>query len=192
MEPLTHREIKMSSISCPKCKWLEEVLFNTVDDYSMRGRSAYELAMKQYINHDPTTHEDKVVGSHKGNGKPNGIFAGTLTMSPTDPTNENEMCAAIHKIFTQRTVPVKRYAWYLEYTDANLPHVHFIYETDTGGRIHAKVFKRYWKTWDEKVKQGKGFRGGYHKLVESETAYTEYIAKDGNIRSKDSWYEVVE
>lgn len=123
---------------------------------------------------------------HIGNGKPSGIFAGTLTMAPTDPTNENEMCSAITKIMTQKTCPVKRYAWYKEYTEKMIPHIHFIYETDNGGRIHAKVFKRYWKTWDEKQKCGKGHRGGYHKLVESETAYTEYIEKDG-LTHVDKW-----
>lgn len=189
MEPPTYREIKMSNMKCDKCKMIESMLYDNIDSFSFQGRKLYDQAMKMYMSHDPDTHEDIIVPHHKGNGKPLGIFAGTLTMSPTDATNENEMCAAIQKIFTQQTVPVKRYAWYLEYTDAKLPHVHFIYETNTGGRIHAKIFKRYWKTWDEKIKQGKGFRGGYHKNVESETAYTEYIAKDANIRSQNCWVE---
>lgn len=126
--------------------------------------------------------------SHKGNGKHNGIFAGTLTISTDEASeaSEEQMCDAIKKIMTQKTVEVKRYAWYLERTKNDIPHIHFIYETITGGRIHAKIFKRYWKIWDESVKCGKGHRGGYHKAVESETAYNEYIKKDGG-RGIDQW-----
>lgn len=124
---------------------------------------------------------------HTGNGKPKGIFAGTLTMSTSDPYNQNDMIAAARKIFSQTTCPVKRYAWYLEYTDAGTPHIHFLYECDEGGRIHAKIFKRYWKIWDERQRVGKGHRGGYHSSVQSETAYKEYIEKDGSIHCENKW-----
>lgn len=123
---------------------------------------------------------------HEGNGKPKGLFAGTLTMAPTDPENENTMVNAMRKIFSQETCPIKKYAWYVEQTTNGLPHIHFIYETVSGGRIHQKVFKRYWKTWDESKKQGAGFRGGYHKSVDSPTAYMEYIEKDGG-RHESKW-----
>ena len=116
---------------------------------------------------------------HEGNGKPKGIFAGTLTMGTTTPENEETMVTAIKKIMSQQTCPVKKYKWYVEYTERGLPHVHFVYETEQGGRIHAKIFMRYWKLWDEKERHGKGFQGGYHKEVLSETAYEEYISKDG-------------
>ena len=116
---------------------------------------------------------------HEGNGKPKGVFAGTLTMGTTTPENEETMVVAIKKIMNQQTCPVKKYKWYVEYTERGLPHVHFMYETYEGGRIHAKVFMRYWKLWDEKDRKGKGFTGGYHKEVLSEVAYDEYISKDG-------------
>lgn len=121
------------------------------------------------LQHTPTT--------HKGNGAPKGLFAGTLTMAPEWGKTEDDMVTAINKIFEQKTCPVKNYAWYVEQTENGTPHIHFIYETDTGGRIHQKVFKRYWE-WDESVKYGKGHKGGYHKPVKSEIAYQEYIAKD--------------
>lgn len=189
MEPPTYREIKMANLKCETCRLIENLMWQSDDSYA--GQKLWNQAIKLCSSHHPDTHEDIIPSHHKGNGKPLGIFAGTLTMSPTDATNENEMCAAIQKIFTQQTVPVKRYAWYLEYTKNGLPHIHFIYETNSGGRIHQKIFKRYWKTWSEKPadRQGQGFRGGYHKHVESEIAYTEYIAKDGNIRSKNCWVE---
>lgn len=110
------------------------------------------------------------------NNKPKGLFAGTLTMRP-DESTEEEMIKAINKIFSQKTCPLKKYAWYLEYTQNGTPHIHFCYETETGGRIHQKVFKRYWD-WDESVKCGAGHRGGYHKACDSETAYLEYISKE--------------
>lgn len=119
--------------------------------------------------HKPTT--------HKGNGAPNGLFAGTLTMSPEWGKTEEDIVTAINKIFAQKTCPVKNYAWYLEQTENGTPHIHFIYETESGGRIHQKVFKRYWE-WDESAKCGKGHKGGYHSPVKSEVAYQEYIAKD--------------
>lgn len=121
-----------------------------------------------------------------GNGKPKGIFAGTLNMAPTDSLNEEDMITAIKKVMAQKTVPVKRHAWYVEYTENGLPHIHFIYETESQGRIHAKIFRRYWKIWDETIKCGRGHRGGYHKAVEGETAYTEYINKDGG-RGFSNW-----
>lgn len=116
---------------------------------------------------------------HVGNGKPIGIFAGTLTMGTTQKETEDDMCIAIHKILNQQTCPVKKYKWFIEYTERGLPHAHFVYETYAGGRIHAKVFMRYWKLWNEGIRHGKGFQGGYHKEVLSEIAYEEYIAKDG-------------
>jgi len=172
-------ERQVSDDHCSHCEILWRNML-MLDPSNYIQNTQCRALMKEYLHCLQTAHKpDDKLPHHVGNGKPTGIFAGTLTMAPTDATNENEMCNSIIKIMTQKTCPVKRYAWYKEYTDKQLPHIHFIYETEAGGRIHAKVFKRYWKTWDEKIKQGNGHRGGYHKLVDSETAYTEYIEKDG-------------
>lgn len=122
----------------------------------------------------------------KSNHKPLGTWAGTLTMSPNDATNEEEMVSAIKKIFRQKTVPVTKYCWYLEYTANGMPHIHFIYRTASGGRIHAKVFRRCWKIWDETQNVGAGHRGGYHRLCHSEDEYMKYIAKDEG-RHESNW-----
>lgn len=149
----------------------------------------FKKVMDLYLRHDPETHiTSPSKKSHVGNGTPAGWFAGTLTKTPTDSITEDDMCQAIEKIMKQQTCPVDKYAWYLEYTEKKVPHIHFVYITNTGGRIHAKVFKRYWKQWDEKRRLGKGHQGGYHAPVRSDTAYLEYIAKDsgrsgGNISS---------
>lgn len=123
---------------------------------------------------------------HVGNGTPKGIWAGTLTMAPSDPYNEEEMVSAIKKVFSQKTCPVEKYCWYVEFTEAGLPHVHFCYKTSHGGRIHAKVFKRCWPIWDEKTSVGRGHRGGYHKICCDEDAYLEYIKKDDG-RHDTNW-----
>ena len=122
--------------------------------------------------------------SHTGNGAYQGKFAFTLTKSTSDELSEEDMIKAVRKIMNQKSCPVKEYAWYLEYADSELgkhPHIHGMYETESGGRIEAKHFKRAWKIWDEKYKLGKGFRGGYHRPVRDGEAYSDYIRKDGGL-----------
>lgn len=181
-------EDRLLRLTCEKCCYIEKGLSTYCSDESYYGRSQFKAFSQMARLHDPDTHEEQVLKkySHEGNGAPNGIFAGTLTKAPDWRETEEDMIRAMHKIMEQKTCPVEKYAWYVEHTDAGLPHIHFIYRTITGGRIHQKVFKRYWKQWDEKSKLGKGHRGGYHKHVESETAYKEYIEKDGGIH-QDRW-----
>lgn len=134
-------------------------------------------------------HDEKFAPKKKvGNGRHNGLWAGTLTKAPTDPISEADMIAAINKLMAQKTCPVKRYAWYLEYKeDGRHPHIHFIYETETGGRITQRTFQRVWSIWDEKKEyhdekgRYKGHRGGYHKAVADEYAYNDYISEDGGL-----------
>lgn len=123
---------------------------------------------------------------HVGNGKPKGLWVGTLTMAPTDPYNEHDMVNAIKKIFRQQTSPVVKFSWYLEYTENNLPHIHFIYRTQDGGRILSKVFSRIWPIWNERVPCGNGHRGGYHRICADEEAYLQYIQKDQG-RHETQW-----
>lgn len=167
---------------CDECKRINYMVLTNYDD---RYESAeFKHWWDLFLRHDPQTHITQQKSVHKGNGVHQGLWAGTLTMSPTDPYNEEDMIGAIKKIFAQQTVPVKNWAWYREYTKNGTPHIHFVYETDTGGRIHKKIFQRYWKLWDEPRNQtGRGgFPGGYHSPAKSETAYLEYISKDGGRR----------
>lgn len=122
-----------------------------------------------------------------GNGAPSGAFAFTLTKSPSDPHTLGDMLAAVRKLMAQKSCPVTRYVWYVEDKgkDANgeplHPHIHGMYETQSLGRIEAKHFKRAWPLWDEKVRLGAGFKGGYHRPVKSEESYLDYVKKDGGI-----------
>lgn len=119
-----------------------------------------------------------------GNGAPQGAFAFTLTKSPNDELTEADMVRAVRKVMNQKSCVVKRYAWYLEYGNKETkehPHIHGMYETESGGVIEKKHWQRAWKIWDPAIKLGAGFRGGYHRPVRSEENYDDYIAKDGGL-----------
>ena len=133
----------------------------------------------RYGNHLKKCQRDT---SHVGNGTYNGPFAFTLTKSPEDPLTTHDMIKAAQKLMNQKSNPVVKYAWNLEYgANQDNPHIHGMYETKTGGRIERKHFMRAWNIWDERTAQGAGFRGGYHRPVRHDECYLNYIAKEGNI-----------
>jgi len=123
--------------------------------------------------------------THVGNGTYKGAFAFTLNKSPSDPYTVGDMMIAVRKIMSQKSCPVIKYAWYYEEKgrDANNdpihPHIHGMYETESGYRIETKHFKRAWPIWDPASPMGAGFRGGYHRPVRSDEGYSNYIKKDG-------------
>lgn len=185
------QQIVTSSCACDGCYWAategERPLFDMASGPDYLYQRAFKAYMKKWAEMCPLLQQKMVKPHHKGNGAPKGMFAGTLTVSPHDPYNEEDMVQAIRKVLKgQKTCPVKRFSWYLEYTEANLPHIHFIYETPTGGRIPAKVFKRAWPIWDEHAKMGAGHRGGYHRVVSDAEGYLKYIEKDKG-RHETSW-----
>lgn len=182
---MAYEHINSHPSMCDECKRINTMLLSLHGEW--REKKEYDKWYDLYLRHDPHTHitAPQPSTSHKGNGAHQGLFVGTLTMSPNDNFNEEDMVGAINKIFSQQTVPVKKWAWYREYTKNGTPHIHFCYETESSGRIHKKIFQRYWKLWDEPRNQtGKGgFPGGYHCPAKSEIAYLEYMSKDGG-RSK--------
>lgn len=126
--------------------------------------------------------------THVGNGKHKGLFAFTLTKSPSDTLSLGDMLEAVKKLMVKyKSYSIKRYAWYYEdkgrdeFGEPIHPHIHGIYETESGGRIERKFFIRAWPIWDEEVPMGAGFRGGYHKEVYHEEEYRDYIKKDGRM-----------
>lgn len=157
----------------------EMTAWELIDDHRLYFKHFHE-SLKRHQKNCPLQREKNSLKYNptKSNHKHMGTWAGTLTMSPTDSTNEEEMVMAIKKIMRQKTCPVKKYAWYLEHTQNGLPHIHFIYETATGGRIHKRVFQRIWKIWDESQAVGAGHRGGYHRECHSDEEYMKYISKD--------------
>jgi len=146
---------------------------------------SHALSELEWFQRHSSTHKPST--GRKGNGKPQGAFAFTLTKSPNDDLSVSDMIAAVRKVMSQKSNKVKRYAWYFEQKgqDANglplHPHIHGMYETETGGRIIARHWKRAWDIWDETKEMGQGFRGGYHRPVMLEENYSDYIAKDGGL-----------
>lgn len=123
--------------------------------------------------------------SHVGNGAYKGPFAYTLTMSPQWGLTTADMIKAAQKLMAQKSQKIAKYAWYLEYgkpETAEHPHIHGMYETETGRRLEMKHFKRMWTDkWDETKPMGQGFVGGYHRPVKADEAYSKYIKKQGGV-----------
>lgn len=92
---------------------------------------------------------------------------------------QKEMCYSAWKLFLQKTTPVEQGEVYLEYTEQGRPHLHGWYETEDGGRIFAKTFRRCWHPWAEKARQTK-FAGGFHELMKS-NRYKEYASTEGRL-----------
>jgi len=165
-------------MACPACKaWYAGGAF------LMESRPGWDELHNRWLEHVATDHRK----THTGNGAPQGAFAFTLTKSPKDKLTVADMLKAVRKVMNQKSNPVVKYAWYYEDKgrDANddpiHPHIHGMYETATGGRIEKKHWKRAWDIWGEGVPDlvmGAGFRGGYHRPVKSDDAYSDYIKKD--------------
>lgn len=166
----------VTTTSCVVCKdWI-------VWQYSQSTQKLDEREA-DYLLHK-ATHKSP---SHTGNGVYQGAFAFTLTKSPKDSHTVGDMLGAVRKVMSQKTVPVVKYAWYYEDKgrdengNAIHPHIHGMYETATHGRIPARQWCRSWDLWDENSPMGQGFRGGYHRPVEHDEAYDDYIKKDGGM-----------
>lgn len=147
------------------------------------ARKLKELCELDY-EHAVAEHGAVPRAKHNGNGAPQGAFAFTLTASPSDGKTEADYVAAVRKVMNQRSCPVKRYAWYLEYgneQEKTHPHIHGMYETESGGVIEKKHWKRAWNIWDPSQRLGAGFRGGYHRPVRHDECYNDYIRKQKNL-----------
>jgi len=168
--------------TCELCKNFIETGFT--DGISRRNCPQQALEDFEFFLRHSKTHDKK---PHQGNGAPSGAFAFTLTKSPNDPLSVGDMLTAVRKVMAQKSCPVIKYAWYYEEKgrddngDAIHPHIHGMYETESGGKIEKKHWKRAWSIWDPEKPQGAGFRGGYHRPVRADEAYTNYIKKDGGM-----------
>lgn len=159
---------------CPVCKDFDKALVASCFD-DRRNREIHQRWLKHVrLYHFPPR-------IHSGNGAPTGAFAFTLNMSPGDGLTQDDMVIAVRKLMAQKTCPVKRYAWYLEFGDDEAkthPHIHGMYETEANGRIPQRQFKRAWPIWDESQRLGRGHRGGYHDVARNEEGYSNYIRED--------------
>lgn len=165
--------------TCEECKnWLSTGFRDGIRRSPMEEDTELEWFKNHRKTHDRT---------HKGNGAYQGAFAFTLTKSPKDALSVGDMLTAVRKIMAQKSCPVSKYAWYYEdkgrdeNNDPIHPHIHGMYELESGGRIEKKHWKRAWSIWDPEKPQGAGFRGGYHREVRSDERYEQYIKKDGGM-----------
>lgn len=118
------------------------------------------------------------IDEHAAATKPKKRFAFTLTTNGNDRAkDQRELCYAVHKLFLQKTCPIEEGGAWLEYTEQGRPHIHGWYQTETGGRVYAKVFARAWPLWKEKRGQTK-FGGGFHEEMKSER-YLNYASAEG-------------
>lgn len=190
-------ERKTKIMNCSKCA-MYDLLEVSCDFNTYQGNQDFKRILEKDMYHRKYEEAEDFVGTpphipigpppgkHVGNGKPKGMFAFTITASDSDGKNKYDMMDAVRKIMKQKTCPVEKYIWYLEEKeDGRHPHIHGVYRTANNGQIHTKVFKRYWPIWDPEVKLGAGFRGGYHKPVDSELSYVEYIEKDEGIHESN-------
>jgi len=101
------------------------------------------------------------------------------TNADTGLEEQKTMCEAAYRLMLQKTTPVRQAEVYLEYTEEKRPHLHGWYETEDGGRIFAKTFRRCWPRWGEKARQTH-FAGGFHELMKTER-YKGYSSSEGRL-----------
>lgn len=104
------------------------------------------------------------------------VWAFSLTTPDRDAAPD--LWEATVKLFEQRSVPIAVGEAHLEYGASGLPHVHGWYETDHGGRVFAKVFKRCWPLWGEDKRHHTAFRGGFHEKAKDPAAYRLYASAE--------------
>lgn len=183
----------LETTGCEVCAKCVDILCISTFSKQHQLADLLEVSVVDAVKQLTAFYEDHINMVHKkpkhhiGNGKPQGAFAFTLTKSPKDPLTVGDMLCAVRKVMSQKSCPVKRYAWYYEdkgrdeHGDAIHPHIHGMYETESGHQIEAKHWKRAWDIWNPKKPLGSGFVGGYHRPVRSEEAYSDYIKKDGGM-----------
>lgn len=125
---------------------------------------------REFVEHCKKYHDEKKEAKQ---------FAFTFTTNKSKEEIEKEMIHSCHKLFLQKTVPIRQGEAYLEYTEEGRPHIHGWYETEDGGRVFAKVFQRCWPAWKEKRGQIQ-FAGGYHELMKS-GRYKGYSSAEGRV-----------
>lgn len=127
---------------------------------------------REFLEHCRRYHPDKKKDRKR--------FAFTFTTNSNEGVKEQvSMCEAAWRLMLQQTNPVVEGEVFLEYTEAERPHLHGWYETQDGGRIFAKVFRRCWHRWSEKDRQ-KRFAGGYHEEMKTKR-YQDYASAEGRV-----------
>lgn len=114
----------------------------------------------------------------------------TFTYSPKwfdDAEARLQMSSAIQKICKYYKDEIIQLRAVGEVGTNGLSHIHCFYKLRGGLKITDKNFKRAFKMWNPRVKQGPtGHQGGHHATVRNEADFQGYIDKD----IENSWFEV--
>lgn len=114
----------------------------------------------------------------------------TFTYSPkwfNDQEARLQMSSAIQKICKYYKDEIIQLRAVGEVGTNGLSHIHCFYKLRGGLKISDKNFRRAFKMWNPRVKQGPtGHQGGHHANVRNEADFQGYIDKD----IENSWFEV--
>lgn len=115
---VAHKEVLAQYDACEYCKYY--ILKTLKCDFDP---ATLDREFSQWMAHTKSQKCKKFATSrsHKGNGAPQGLFAFTLTKSPQDPLSVGDLVGAVRKVMSQKSCPVKRFAWY--YEDLSLIHI---------------------------------------------------------------------
>lgn len=123
------------------------------------------------------------IGKDSRKADPGTEYAFTLTMppdyTPKKPIEEAARLILEHGLVSGTKEKATEWAFVKEHTEQGTPHIYGVYKTESGKRIEQKYFKRYWELWDEKIKLGHGFKGGYHQKARHNESYKAYMEKEG-------------
>lgn len=114
----------------------------------------------------------------------------TLTYSPKwfdDETARSRMQMGITKLMKYYKDEIIDLRAVGEVGSNGLSHVHCFYKLKGGVKITDKNFKRAWPFWNPKKPMGRGFEGGHHQTVRSESDFLGYIEKD---LDRGAWLDV--
>lgn len=94
------------------------------------------------------------------------------------------MTQAIRRLLKYYRNEIQEFIAVGEIGKSGLSHIHGYYLLAGGKKMTDKNFQRAWKYWNPKKPYGKGFEGGHHDLVKSESNFVGYIDKE-----KNPWFE---
>jgi len=143
----------------------------------------YCKCMKLYIVDKHALHPDN--NKHPRSAESGTEYAFTLTMPPDHqpaiPLPEVAKKILEYGLTNKPYEKATKWAYVLEHTEKGTPHIHGVYQTESGRRLSSKYFKRYWPLWDEKVILGHGHKGGYHQKARHTESYAAYLEKEGAV-----------
>lgn len=139
------------------------------------------------LRHDERNIKLQIKKIKKHAGHELGAREFTLTYSPQwcDDAEARELMVQavkrLEKYYSNELVELQVVG---EVTKQGCSHVHGYYLLDGGLKMTDKNFKRAYKFWNPKKKMGRGFEGGHHEVVKTESDFKGYIDK-----CPDAWYK---